>query len=96
MKASSEESHPIEAAIAALPGGLPALAQLLGVSYVAIRKWQERGRLPRTEWTGETQYAARIAAAVPTVSKARLLGPWPQWEPRARRSAAEQAATESV
>lgn len=31
------------------------------ITYQAIRKWQKAGRLPRTEWTGETEYAKHIA-----------------------------------
>lgn len=40
--------------------GLAELARGLGVTYQAIRKWEAAGRLPRTEWTGETSYSARI------------------------------------
>lgn len=40
--------------------GLQDLARGLGVSYQAVRKWEAAGRLPRTEWTGETEYADRI------------------------------------
>jgi predicted site-specific integrase-resolvase len=40
--------------------GLQPLADGLGVTYQAIRKWEKAGRLPRTEWTGETNYAALI------------------------------------
>lgn len=40
--------------------GLSELARGLGVTYQAIRKWEAAGRLPRTEWTGETDYARRI------------------------------------
>lgn len=40
--------------------GLSALSRGLGVSYQAVRKWEAAGRLPRTEWTGETKYAKRI------------------------------------
>lgn len=40
--------------------GLSKLARELGVTYQAIRKWEAAGRLPRTEWTGETRYADRI------------------------------------
>jgi hypothetical protein len=40
--------------------GLGRLAKELGVSYQAIRKWEKAGRLPRTEWTGETDYASVI------------------------------------
>jgi transcriptional regulator with XRE-family HTH domain len=40
--------------------GLAELARRLGVTYQAIRKWERKGCLPRTEWTGETSYAATI------------------------------------
>jgi len=43
--------------------GLANLARKLGVTYQAIRKWETKGRLPRTEWTGETRYAEIIEAA---------------------------------
>lgn len=42
--------------------GLSELARGLGVTYQAIRKWEAAGRLPRTEWTGETGYADKIVA----------------------------------
>lgn len=41
--------------------GLQPLARGLGVTYQAVRKWEAAGRLPRTEWTGETEYAEKIA-----------------------------------
>lgn len=54
--------------------GLQKLARLLGVTYQAIRKWEAKGRLPRTEWTGETDYAAQIEQATEgKVPKACLL-----------------------
>ncbi len=34
------------------------------VTYQAVRKWLASGRLPRTEWTGETKYAQALSAAV--------------------------------
>jgi hypothetical protein len=40
--------------------GLQPLARGLGVSHQAVRKWERAGRLPRTEWTGETSYASQI------------------------------------
>lgn len=40
--------------------GLQNLAKGLGVTYQAVRKWEAAGRLPRTEWTGETDYAEKI------------------------------------
>lgn len=42
--------------------GLSETAKALEVTYQAIRKWEAAGRLPRTEWTGETQYAKKLAA----------------------------------
>ncbi len=43
--------------------GLKEVAAACGVSYQAVRKWESKNRFPRTEFTGETDYAARIAAA---------------------------------
>ena len=40
--------------------GLQPLAKELGLTYQAILKWQKSGQLPRTEWTGETNYSAVI------------------------------------
>ena len=54
--------------------GLSTMAKVLGVTYPAIRKWEAAGRLPRTEWTGETDYAAKIESACGgKVTKAELL-----------------------
>jgi hypothetical protein len=72
------EAHPLEAAIEKV--GLGRLASGVGRSPQAIRKWQRAGRMPRTEWTGETDYAKRIEALCdgsPTVEQ--LLKPWPKW-----------------
>jgi S-adenosylmethionine/arginine decarboxylase-like enzyme len=44
-------------------GGMKAVAALCGVSHVAVHKWLKNGRLPRTEYTGETRYAELIARA---------------------------------
>lgn len=40
--------------------GLVALASECKVTYQAVRRWEKNERLPRTEWTGETNYAAII------------------------------------
>lgn len=40
--------------------GLQPLAKGLKVSYQAVRKWEDAGTLPRTEWTGETNYSSVI------------------------------------
>lgn len=66
------ESNPITSAINII--GLGVMASSLGVSYQAIRKWEVAGRLPRTEWTGETNYAEKIEiAASGKIKKADLL-----------------------
>jgi len=41
--------------------GLSPLAKGCTVSYQAVRRWEAANRLPRTELTGETNYAQRIA-----------------------------------
>lgn len=43
--------------------GTGRIASICDVSREAARKWLAQGHLPRTEWTGETSYARRIAAA---------------------------------
>lgn len=44
------------------------------VSYQAVKKWEAKGRLPRTEWTGETNYAAAIELITDgAVAKTQLL-----------------------
>lgn len=43
--------------------GICKLAVACGVRYQSIYKWQKQGRLPRTDWTGETDYASRIEEA---------------------------------
>lgn len=44
-------------------GGVSRCARVCGVSPSAVCKWLRRERLPRTEYTGETRHAARMAAA---------------------------------
>lgn len=58
--------------------GLTKLARALAVSHQAVRKWQKAGRMPRTEWTGETNYSARIDALTDgKVPRELLLCKWP-------------------
>ncbi|XAG19538.1 helix-turn-helix domain-containing protein [Vibrio metschnikovii] len=40
--------------------GVTQVANACGVSVRAVYKWCERGVLPRTEYTGETNYAETI------------------------------------
>jgi hypothetical protein len=41
-------------------GGPKIVGTACGKSYQAVLKWIRMGRLPRTEWTGETNYAEVI------------------------------------
>ncbi len=54
--------------------GLQPLATACGVSYQAVRKWERKGKLPRSDWTGETHYADKIQKATHgEVTKEQLL-----------------------
>lgn len=44
-------------------GGVATASSICGVSQRAIYKWLTAGALPRTEYTGETNYAHRLAEA---------------------------------
>lgn len=56
--------------------GLSELSKACGVTYQAVRKWEKAGRLPRTEWTGETNHAAAIEKATSgAVTRTELLQP---------------------
>jgi hypothetical protein len=64
--------------------GLVRLARGLGVSHQAVRLWQKAGRMPRTEWTGETQYSEKIEALTANqVTRDQLLAKWPAPEQQA-------------
>ena len=41
--------------------GLKKAAEACGVSQTAVQKWMKNGRLPRTEWTGESRHAEVLA-----------------------------------
>lgn len=42
--------------------GVAIVASELGISQRAVYKWLARGCLPRTEFTGETDYSSAISA----------------------------------
>ncbi|WP_244783150.1 hypothetical protein [Acinetobacter sp. F-1] len=52
--------NPIKFALESV-GGRTKAAKLLNRSYMAVSKMESRGTLPRTEYTGETQYAEILA-----------------------------------
>lgn len=71
--------NPVSEAIGIV--GLKPLAEGLGVTYQAVRKWERDRRLPRTEHTGETRYCETIEALTAAkVTRARLL----EWSSRSR------------
>ncbi|MBM0876630.1 hypothetical protein [Acinetobacter pittii] len=52
--------NPIQLAIEAV-GGRTNASLLLGISYNAVRKMEEKGVLPRTDYTEETSYSKILA-----------------------------------
>ncbi|MCW2482242.1 helix-turn-helix domain-containing protein [Candidatus Symbiopectobacterium sp. NZEC135] len=54
--------NPVKTAVDAV-GGKTNAAKICDLSVVAIHKWVVKGRLPRTEYTGKTKYAEKLAAA---------------------------------
>ncbi len=44
-------------------GGIGAAAKVCNRSYQALNKWRQAGCLPRTDYTGETNYAELLATA---------------------------------
>ena len=53
-------------------GGITKVATQCELSYEAVRKWIKNG-LPRTEWTGETEYVKVICRMQNTYSESELL-----------------------
>jgi hypothetical protein len=57
------ENNPITKVIKKA-GSTKAVADVCGLrSYQAVLKWEKKGKLPRTEWTGETKYAEKLELA---------------------------------
>lgn len=66
------EKSPIDIAIELV--GTRQIASACGVTVQAVTKWKARKRLPRTEWTGETNYAGQIEALTEShVTREQLL-----------------------
>lgn len=53
-------------------GGIDASAKACGISSRALYKWASRNSLPRTEYTGETNYSEALAGLVKGVSAAEI------------------------
>jgi hypothetical protein len=51
----------LKLAFSMIDGGVARIAEATGVSHRAVGKWQERGKLPRTEFSEETTYAKTIS-----------------------------------
>lgn len=57
--------------------GIVAVARAVGRSYQAVGKWLDQGRMPRTEWSGETAYSDAIERLTAgKVTRTMLLAPW--------------------
>lgn len=65
-------------------GGIGKASQACEVSQRAIYKWLATGCLPRTDYTGETNYAQRLAAA----SSGQFTAEWLLVEAAPKKSAA--------
>lgn len=56
--------------------GVASAAKTCGLTVRAVYKWIDRGRLPRTEYTGETDYAKQLEEATNgAVTAQELLNP---------------------
>ena len=58
-----ESMSPLEKAVAFL-GGYTPTARICGVTFMTVGRWVKKGRLPRTELSGERSYASKIERAL--------------------------------
>lgn len=65
-------------------GGPVSAAKVCGIRRQAVDKWLSKGCLPRTDYTGETNYAQRLAAA----SSGQFTAEWLLVEAAPKKSAA--------
>jgi hypothetical protein len=68
--------------------GLGNLAIDCGVTYQALRKWERAQRLPRTDWTGETDYASAIDQATAGQISRHALRTWSELTYQKQKEAA--------
>lgn len=55
-------NNPVKQVVAFF-GGRSQVAKITGLSYMAINKWEKKGRFPRTEYTGETHHVEKLSQA---------------------------------
>lgn len=59
--------------------GLKETALACGIAYQQVRRWESKGHLPRTEFSGETEYAKSMSALVDNkVTRDQLLSMKPE------------------
>ena len=54
-------------------GGVPTVALAVKLSERSVYKWIEKNALPRSEYTGESNYAASIAKLTKKFTKEKIL-----------------------
>lgn len=59
---NSKTLNPVEKVIVFF-GSKAEVSRITGVSNVAVTKWQKKGMFPRTDYTGETSHAHKLARA---------------------------------
>lgn len=55
-------NYPVHDVIAYF-GGRKQVASITGVTYMAVKKWEECGFFPRTEYTSETNHTEKLVKA---------------------------------
>ena len=82
-----ESMSPLERAVVFL-GGYTPTARICGVTFMTVGRWVKRGRLPRTELSGETSYAAKIERALEgKITEEELLSScFPNWRKSPKNS----------
>lgn len=60
---NSDSEIALSALIENVPGKVAGAAKICNVSVRAVYKWISHGRLPRTDYTGETNYAEKLAVS---------------------------------
>jgi hypothetical protein len=77
---------PLTRAIAVTSGGRRQIAKACQISVQALQKWESAGRLPRSEFSGETEYSEIIERETDGEVTAEELLRWSRegWQQRRR------------